>query len=35
MKAAEMAAQQPTAISMRSRSLMGMLDDVLEERKAG
>ncbi len=34
MLAAERAAQQPTAISIRSRSLMGMLDDVLEERKA-
>ncbi len=32
--AAENAPQQPTAISLRSRSLMGMLDDVLEERKA-
>jgi len=35
LKAAESEAQQPTAISVRSRSLMGMLDDVLEERKAG
>ncbi len=34
LRAAESAAQQPTAISVRSRSLMGMLDDVLEERKA-
>ncbi len=35
LKAAEGATQQRTAIAMRSRSLMGMLDDVLEERKAG
>jgi cell division protein ZapA len=34
MKAAEIGAQQAAAISVRSRSLMGMLDDVLEERKA-
>jgi cell division protein ZapA len=34
LKSAEIRAQQPTAISVRSRSLMGMLDDVLEGRKA-
>jgi cell division protein ZapA len=35
LKSAEIECQQPTAISVRSRSLMGLLDDVLEERKAG